>query len=341
MSDSYNTRIKLKRDTEANWTRKNPVLLDGEMVIVKTTDGKTRKKIGDGTKKFSELPYDEITVDGTLSNTSANPIQNKAVKSALDSKASTSVATQSASGLMSAADKTKLDGIASGANKTDVDSSLSSESIRPVQNKAIKAALDGKLNISGGTLTGNLTGKYITGTWLQATATTNLHKTPSKIAVMDDEGWVYYRTLTEIKSDIGADTVATTSANGLMSAADKTKLDGLSGGGGMFLITTRMDEAEGCYVVDKTAEEVLNAYQSGKAIYLENANEFKIIPLSYIEKYAGYIKYFVFEIVYYSNKNNVKEAKLLRQVLTINSDGSLSNDYMGGGGVFVFQRKTT
>lgn len=58
MSDSYNTRIKLKRDTEANWLSQDPVLLDGEIAIVRLDDGETRKKIGDGTKKFSELPYD-------------------------------------------------------------------------------------------------------------------------------------------------------------------------------------------------------------------------------------------------------------------------------------------
>lgn len=40
--------------------------------------------------------------------------------------------------------KTKLDGIASGATKVSVDSALSSTSTNPVQNKVIKAALDGK-----------------------------------------------------------------------------------------------------------------------------------------------------------------------------------------------------
>lgn len=203
MSDSYNTRIKLKRDTEGNWTSKNPILLDGEMIIVKTNDGKIRKKIGDGVKKFSELPYDEIAIDSATSTTSTNPVQNKVITLALAGKAGTAVATTSASGLMSASDKSKLDGIATGANKTDVDSSLSSESIRPVQNRVVKSALDGKLDKTGGTLTGNLTGKYITGTWLQSTAATNLHKTPGKIAVLDDTGWVYYRTPSEILDDIG------------------------------------------------------------------------------------------------------------------------------------------
>jgi len=55
-----------------------------------------------------------------------------------------SAATQSAAGLMSADDKKKLDGIASSANKTTVDSSLSSTSTNPVQNKVINTALAGK-----------------------------------------------------------------------------------------------------------------------------------------------------------------------------------------------------
>ena len=124
MSDLYNTRIKLKRDTEENWTSKNPILLDGEMIIVKTNDGKIRKKIGDGVKKFSELPYDEITIDSAISTTSTNPVQNKVITLALDGKAGTAVATTSANGLMSNADKAKLDGIELGANKTTVPTAL-------------------------------------------------------------------------------------------------------------------------------------------------------------------------------------------------------------------------
>ena len=124
MSDLYNTRIKLKRDTEENWTSKNPILLDGEMIIVKTNDGKIRKKIGDGVKKFSELPYDEITIDSAISTTSTNPVQNKVITLALDGKAGTAVATTSANGLMSNADKAKLDGIELGANKTSVPTAL-------------------------------------------------------------------------------------------------------------------------------------------------------------------------------------------------------------------------
>lgn len=50
-----------------------------------------------------------ITIDDELSGTSENPVQNKVVQAALAGKAGTDVATPSANGLMSSADKTKLD----------------------------------------------------------------------------------------------------------------------------------------------------------------------------------------------------------------------------------------
>ena len=55
-------------------------------------------------------------------------------------------ATASAAGLMSAADKAKLDGVAAGSNHVTVDAELSANSMNPVQNKVIKSALDGKSN---------------------------------------------------------------------------------------------------------------------------------------------------------------------------------------------------
>ena len=61
----------------------------------------------------------------------------------------------------------------------------------------------GALPISGGTLTGNLTGKYLTGTWLQSTADNHMSSSPAKIAVQDGSGWIYYRTLAELMTDLG------------------------------------------------------------------------------------------------------------------------------------------
>ncbi len=57
-------------------------------------------------------------VDDALSLDSTNPVQNKVVTAALAGKASTATATPSAAGLMSAADKTKLDGMSSGGGGT-------------------------------------------------------------------------------------------------------------------------------------------------------------------------------------------------------------------------------
>lgn len=51
------TRIKQRRDTVANWTKNNPVLLKGEIAIVEDTDGTIRFKVGDGSKTFSALAY--------------------------------------------------------------------------------------------------------------------------------------------------------------------------------------------------------------------------------------------------------------------------------------------
>lgn len=59
------------------------------------------------------------------------------------------------------------------------------------------------LKLNGGTLTGNLSGKYITGTWLQTTESTALSSAATKICVLDSSGWVYYRTPEQIRSDIG------------------------------------------------------------------------------------------------------------------------------------------
>ena len=68
--------------------------------------------------------------------------------SVTDNNTTYSTATQSADGLMSSEDKTKLNSIATGANKTVIDSALNSTSTNPVQNKVINTALAGKSDTS-------------------------------------------------------------------------------------------------------------------------------------------------------------------------------------------------
>lgn len=76
--------------------------------------------------------------------------------------------------------------------------------------KVVGTGSDGSdkyLPLTGGTLTGNVSGKYFCGTWLQTTEASNLGKTPPYIAVLDGSGWVYKRTPAEILKDIGASTI--------------------------------------------------------------------------------------------------------------------------------------
>lgn len=85
---------------------------------------------------------------------SANSTSDTLTISATDTTYSN--ATTSVAGLMSAEDKTKLNGIATGATKVTVDSALSSTSTNPVQNKAINTALGNKVDkVSGKGLSTN------------------------------------------------------------------------------------------------------------------------------------------------------------------------------------------
>lgn len=63
--------------------------------------------------------------------------------------------------------------------------------------------IDARVKKSGDTMTGNLQGKYFQGTWLQTTDITDLNSSSSKIAVISNDGWIYYRTPSELASDIG------------------------------------------------------------------------------------------------------------------------------------------
>lgn len=53
--------IQLRRGTSAQWTAEDPVLLDGEMGLDRTTG---RAKIGDGVTRWSALPYGSPGADG-------------------------------------------------------------------------------------------------------------------------------------------------------------------------------------------------------------------------------------------------------------------------------------
>ena len=117
-------------------------------------EGTGKYKIGDGTSKWSDLPLYEG---------------------------------------MTASDRSKLNGIASGATKVTVDSTLSSTSTNPVQNKVINSALAGKSNtnhthdlstmintLSTGTATPIDDDYYISQYSGGGTTTTTYHRRPMK-----------------------------------------------------------------------------------------------------------------------------------------------------------------
>lgn len=66
-----NSRIQWKRDTSANWEANNPVLLNGEIIIVTTNAGETRFKIGDGVKTYTQLPFQDEAVRALITELSA------------------------------------------------------------------------------------------------------------------------------------------------------------------------------------------------------------------------------------------------------------------------------
>lgn len=182
--NTINVKVKQRTDTESNWASKNPVLLKGEMAI--SSDKNNKYKIGDGTSAWSVLSYAKADLsksDVTTALGYTPPTTNTTYNDV----------TQSAHGLMTAADKKKLDGIASGATKVTVDSTLSSTSTNPVQNKVINSALIEKSNenhthdlstmintLSTGTATPIDDDYYISQYSGGGTTTTTYHRRPVK-----------------------------------------------------------------------------------------------------------------------------------------------------------------
>ena len=111
MSKTIQSRIQHSVYTAAVLKAKNPVLLKGEVVYESDT---CKYKIGDGSTAWNTLPYGGGNFEGPISASNVTQDANHRFvtdteKTTWNGKASTTVATQSANGLMSAADKKKLD----------------------------------------------------------------------------------------------------------------------------------------------------------------------------------------------------------------------------------------
>lgn len=142
-------RVKFIRDKEPNikaLTAENKVL-DGALYVA--TDTGTLW-MGISSSSLIQIK-DNINTNTTYNLTkSGNTItlrgSDGSTFNVTDSNTVYGNATASAAGLMSAADKAKLDGVSAGSNHVAVDAELSTTSTNPVQNKVIKSALDGKSN---------------------------------------------------------------------------------------------------------------------------------------------------------------------------------------------------
>ena len=114
------------------------------------------------------------------------------------------------------------------------------------------------------TIDGNLTGKYLTGTWLQTTAATDLNSTPPKVAVLDNSGWIYSRTPNELKSDMGlskifiSQTISPKNWNMPANSSRGGEIKGtIKGYEGYTPITTK------CYCINSLYIGIINFWLSG------------------------------------------------------------------------------
>lgn len=153
------------------------------------------------------------------------------------------------------------------------------------------------LKTTGGTLTGNLTGQYLTGTWLQSTAVSELNSSNFKgVCVFDDSGWVYYRTKEHFLADIGAVTQdyvdsAVADAGGVKKFSGTLGPNSWTTSGGNYQYQAQVN------ISDMTAESVPNAYPQWTNQSVESVEWNK---LAAIESFDGYV-------IFYSNSKFTAE----------------------------------
>ena len=193
-----------------------------------------RANIGAGTSSFSG-DYDDLTNKPTIPNYS--------------------VATSTSNGLMSSSDKSKLDGIAVGANKythptyTAKSSGLYKVTIDATGHVSATTAVT-KADITALGIPGqdtNTTYSAFKGATSSAVGGNGLVPAPAAGAsnryLRSDGTW-------QIPPDTNTTYgVATTSTNGLMSASDKTKLDGIATGANKYTHPTYTTRSSGLYKV--------------------------------------------------------------------------------------------
>ena len=142
---------QLKRGLQSVIEAKNPILAEGEPIVIFCNDGSTKLKIGDGKTPYSELTYVggtitqdpdsgeivQIEIDSTLSEDSTNPVENRIITKALKDKVDKIEGKGLSSNDYSDEDKSKLAAIESGATRTIIDARLDATSTNPPQNAVV------------------------------------------------------------------------------------------------------------------------------------------------------------------------------------------------------------
>ena len=254
------TRIQVKRDTASNWETNNPVLLNGEEIIIDTSAGEVRTKIGDGKKTYTQLPFTDENLRSLISG-KVDKVSGKA----LSTNDFTNVY------------KTKLDGIASGANK------YTHPTYTAKANGLYKITVDSNGHVSAVTSVekGDITGLGIPGsdtTYTEATtsiaglmstkdkakldgiasgANAYIHPASHPATMITEDTTHKFVTDSQISAwNAKASTaIASTTVNGLMSAADKKKLDGIATGAN----ATTVDTALSATSTNPVQNKVVNA----------------------------------------------------------------------------------
>lgn len=187
-------------------------------VIITGTDTNTTYSVASQSANGLMSAADKKKLDGIAAGAQVNPnlsgyVTTSAMNTALASKASTSVASQSTDGLLSAADKKKLDGIQAGA-QVNTDTHWTTHLYVGASNGSTNAA----------TTNGNT---YLMVLDNSTVRDRKLIKGTGATTVTSDKNGNITINSTDTNTTYS---VASQSANGLMSAADKKKLDGIAAG---------------------------------------------------------------------------------------------------------------
>ena len=210
---TFNARIANKRDTSANWTSNNPVLLNGEVIIVDTEAGQVRYKVGNGTSTYTQLPF---TDESLITN--------------INGKLSLSGGTMTGNINMGGH---KLTGLGAPVNSNDA--------VRQADLKVVSDEVDG---IIAGT----------TGITLAPATTTKI-------------GGVIVGDGIEVEADgtISTNPVPDGGAEGQM--LYKTA-DGTEWGDKPVMVVNVTDDETGTFSADKTVDEIKEAYLNGLNVYV-------------------------------------------------------------------------